>query len=843
MVAATVSRALVLLAAAGAAGGATYSVSTLAGGSYGASDGVGANASFASPIALALAPGGDAAYLAEQGNNRVRIVWRNASVGSLAGGGRSGFASGPEDGNKSTALFYLPQALAVPPPGSPGALMGVAVFVSDFGNYKVRAVHGNGSVWTLAGGGASGKTPGTADGVGTNAGFTTPSGIACFGGSLFVSDGTRLRAIAIATGTVSTLAGTTTPGFANGVGAAAAFRGLTGLAVVPGSSATLIVAETWYYDIRAVEISTATARAFAGGGSQASVDGIGAAARFSVPAGVWYDANGARLLLADTGGSRVIALDPVTQSATTLFGGVSGFGNGDGATASFNNPSSAVAFADGSIIVADQSNNAIRIAVLVSASPTPSVSPSVAVSPSPSPTHNATGANASSTQSATVTSTGTPSPSPTPAALSANASSTPSASPGAPSQTASPSPTPSGTPTRAAASLTASPSPTATPSLTQSNTPTPTRSGSAGASVSNTPSGTPSPTSTPSTTHTLTATPTETPSTTVTPTGTSTPSTTPSESRTPSATYVPPSATSSITMTPTPSGTPSASSTPSLTPTPSKTQTPSGTPTRSASPSQATASNSPTPSFTTSTSKSPTATPSISPSVVSPTPSATPTTTVSASRTPTPSTTTSKSATASVSPAVAVSASKTASTSRSATPSVSPGPEADVGATAPVAAPTTSSTMIIVEAVGGVIVAALVGLVAVAYFRRSPQKRTTLVGRRSIGEAVGNEVPRAGSGDNGPTVVVNNAAGPQSLTSPFRSSAPPPSSLNAPFPGATPRGVSPRYAAASSSNAAAAASPYPASYSPAAPAPAPGVSPRFAAASPRSRMPPQQTRF
>jgi hypothetical protein len=152
--------------------------------------------------------------------------------------------------------------------------------------------------------------------------------------------------------------------------------------------------------------------------------------------------------------------------------------------------------------------------------------------------------------------------------------------------------------------------------------------------------------------------------------------------------------------------------------------------------------------------------------------------------------------------------------------------------------------MIIVEAVGGVIVAALVGLVAVAYFRRSPQKRTTLVGRRSIGEAVGNEMPRAGSGDgNGPTVVVNNAAGPQSLTSPFRSSAPPPSSLNAPFPGATPRGVSPRYAAASSSNAAAAASPYPASYSPAAPAPAPGVSPRFAAASPRSRMPPQQTRF
>ena len=143
---------LLLLAPLLAAGAATYSVSTLAGGTYGAADGAGAGASFASPIALALAAAGDAVYVAEEGNHRVRILYRNGTVGTLTGGGASGFASGVNDGNKSFALFYLMQALAVPPPGSPGALAGVAVFVSEFGNKKLRQVWPNGTTLTLAGG-------------------------------------------------------------------------------------------------------------------------------------------------------------------------------------------------------------------------------------------------------------------------------------------------------------------------------------------------------------------------------------------------------------------------------------------------------------------------------------------------------------------------------------------------------------------------------------------------------------------------------------------------------------------------------------------------------------------
>ena len=464
---------LVAAAAAAACAAASYDVSTLAGGAYGSADGVGAAAGFASPLALALAPSGDAVFVAEQGNHRIRVVYRNGTVGTLAGGGASGFLSGFADGNKTAALFYLMQALAAPPPGTSP----VAVYVSEFGNYKVRAVAPNGTTRTLAGGGASGKSAGTADGVGTNAGFTTPNGVALYGSSLFVADGTRLRAIELATGAVTTLAGTTTAGFANGAGAAAAFRGLAGLAVLPATG-TLVVAETWYYDVRAVETSTGVARAFVGGGSQDSVDGVGAAARFRVPAGVFYDAGAARLLLADTGGSRVIAIDPVTLSATTLFGGTSGFANGDGASAAFANPSSAVAFPDGAIVIADQSNHAVRIAVPVSASPSPSGAP-----PSASPSNTPTPSASVSAAGASASPTGTPSASPT---------SSPSGS-----LTVSSSPTVSvtGTPTSSGAVMTTSPPPASpTPSSTTTPSPSPSLSPSSSPSPSQTPEASVSPT-------------------------------------------------------------------------------------------------------------------------------------------------------------------------------------------------------------------------------------------------------------------------------------------------------------------------------------------------------------
>ena len=85
-----------------------------------------------------------------------------------------------------------------------------------------------GVVTTLAGSGAFGF----ADGTGAAAQFNLPAGVACDGnGNVYVADRAnhRIRRIVAATGVVSTLAGST-QGYAEGTGAAAQFKGPTGVA-------------------------------------------------------------------------------------------------------------------------------------------------------------------------------------------------------------------------------------------------------------------------------------------------------------------------------------------------------------------------------------------------------------------------------------------------------------------------------------------------------------------------------------------------------------------------------------------------------------------------------------
>jgi sugar lactone lactonase YvrE len=94
--------------------------------------------------------------------------------------------SGASDGTLTTATFNSPWDLTFDLAGN--------LYVSDMGNYNIRKISPSGMVTTLAGSGSSGF----ADGLGNAARFTGPRGLATDGlANLYVADGTRIRKIVI----------------------------------------------------------------------------------------------------------------------------------------------------------------------------------------------------------------------------------------------------------------------------------------------------------------------------------------------------------------------------------------------------------------------------------------------------------------------------------------------------------------------------------------------------------------------------------------------------------------------------------------------------------------------
>ena len=167
------------------------SVTTLAGGSEGFSDGSGTQASFDTPSGLAMDSDGNL-YVADTGNNRIRKITPEGLVSSIAGDGTSGYADGPA----AQARFNGPIGVAVDVDGN--------VYVADTYNDRIRRISTDGQVTTVAGG----ATPGYADGAATAALFDTPCGIAvAHDGSIFVADTANNQIRKITTdGNVTTLA-------------------------------------------------------------------------------------------------------------------------------------------------------------------------------------------------------------------------------------------------------------------------------------------------------------------------------------------------------------------------------------------------------------------------------------------------------------------------------------------------------------------------------------------------------------------------------------------------------------------------------------------------------------
>jgi DNA-binding beta-propeller fold protein YncE len=160
-------------------------VSTIAGSGEEASrDGVGAEASFCGPGALAISSDGKKLYVADADTIRCIALGDSIQVTTIAGNDIDESVDGM---GASTASFHWPKDLALSPCGK-------KLFVSDHFGDKIRCVdlENNMRVTTIAGTGANGNI----DGDGAVATFSRPCGLAASatGDKLFVACPGSLRA-------------------------------------------------------------------------------------------------------------------------------------------------------------------------------------------------------------------------------------------------------------------------------------------------------------------------------------------------------------------------------------------------------------------------------------------------------------------------------------------------------------------------------------------------------------------------------------------------------------------------------------------------------------------------
>jgi sugar lactone lactonase YvrE len=327
-----------------------YYFSTLAGvASLGSADGAGSEARFYSPAGMARDAAGNL-YVTDTRNHTIRKITPGGIVTTYAG--KPG-VSGSGDGPANDARFNQPFGIAIDATGT--------LFVADSGNHTIRKITPAGAVTTLAG---SADSYGNEDGTGSVARFYGPRGVALDpAGILYVTDTTNelIRKVT-PSGIVTTLAGAAlSDGSADGTGSTARFSAPTGIAA--DQAGNVYVVDTDNHTIRKITPAGAVTTLAGTAGAFGSADGTGGAARFFLPEGLTLDAAG-NLYAGDWGYSTVRKITP-SGVVTTVAGTTGSFGNPNYTGPIPANSGSVAPFgiavdATGMLFVADSGNNTIH---------------------------------------------------------------------------------------------------------------------------------------------------------------------------------------------------------------------------------------------------------------------------------------------------------------------------------------------------------------------------------------------------------------------------------------------------------------------------------------------------
>jgi thiol-disulfide isomerase/thioredoxin len=265
-------------------------------------DGSAEEASFSGPRGLAVSGDGRTLYVADTGNHTVRAIdVESGLVTTLAGIGRQG-SWPPMGGDAGSVALHSPWDLE---------LVGDTLFVAMAGSHQIWTIDLVGLQATPFAG--SGRES-TDNGPRRSSGLAQPSGLASDGERLWFADAESSSIRVVADDTVGLVAGAADGlfdfGLVDGVGADARFQHPLGVA---WDGSLVWVADTYNSAIRAVDPSTGAVTTVVGG-EAGWADGPDPL--FDQPGGI--EAFDGRLYVADTNNHSIRVVDPRAGTTTTL---------------------------------------------------------------------------------------------------------------------------------------------------------------------------------------------------------------------------------------------------------------------------------------------------------------------------------------------------------------------------------------------------------------------------------------------------------------------------------------------------------------------------------------------
>ncbi len=306
-------------------------VTTFAGSTQGYTDGKITTAKFFLPLGVAIDTDGNV-YVID--SHRIRKITPKREVSTLAGS-TEGFL----DDLGINAQFNESKGLAIDSENN--------IYMADRFNHKIRKITPDGMVTTFAG-----STEGFSEGIGISSQFSFPNGIAVDSeDNIYVADvgNHRIRKIT-PFGVVSTLAGSTS-GFANGLGTNAQFFSPQGVAV--DSKNNIYVTDTFNSKIRKITplgmVSTLAVN---------KKGGVEPFVQFSRPRGIAIDSKN-NIYVSEIDTHRILKITPFGM-VSTLAGGVRGFVDGTASVAKFYYPLGLAVDSEDNVYIADVNNYKIR---------------------------------------------------------------------------------------------------------------------------------------------------------------------------------------------------------------------------------------------------------------------------------------------------------------------------------------------------------------------------------------------------------------------------------------------------------------------------------------------------